>query len=153
MVPPSGCSTRVQNGNGASIGFSADGAAKALPQLFLHGRDDLGLDIAVQVGILGLFRVADRVRHRKRKAGDDQQRHSVARKVHALPTRPSCEQNSVRQLFECLPAQLPVAAGGQQWIRKQPLQPLLHAAHLVVGREQHQRVTVTHLHQLFNFLT
>ena len=153
MVPPSGCSTRVQNGNGASIGFSADGAAKALPQLFLHGRDDLGLDIAVQVGILGLFRVADGVRHRERQADDNQQRHTVPRKIHALPTRPCREQHRVRQLLERLHEQLPVAAGSQQGVRHSPLQPLLHAAHLVVGREQHQRVTVTHLHQLFNFLT
>ena len=62
----------VQNRYHTGILFGADGPPKALPQLLLHFRHDLGLDVTVQVGVAFPPGLPYRVGHRERQPHDHQ---------------------------------------------------------------------------------
>ena len=137
-----GCA-RVENSDYAAVGFGADGTAKALPQFDLHLRHDFGLNVAVKIAVLLPQGFSQRVRHLKWQLHNDEQRDHISGEIHAFPARSTGEQDRVRQLLEAFQIDLRVALCLQHRHRELIFQFFIDTAHLIVGCEQHQRVSVS----------
>ena len=69
----------------------------------------------MQGGIISLFMLVDGVRKRERQAWNDEQRHTVARKVHAFPRSAGCQEDGSGGALE-LPQYLRVVpAHDEDW--------------------------------------
>ncbi len=92
-VAASGAASFIQDCHDTGVRFRADGASKALLELDLHFRHDDAPNEVMQGCIVSLFVLVDGVRECKRQPGNDKQRHTVARKVHAFPRSSGCQKD------------------------------------------------------------
>lgn len=152
MISLSRCRARVKNGNHAAVGFGADSAAKALTQFDLHFRHDFGPDIVMQIAVLLPHGLSQRVWHLKWQLHNDEQRDYISGEIHAFPASSTGEQDGVWKLFEAFQIDLRVALCLQHRHRELIFQFFIDTAHLIVGCEQHQRVSVGNVDQLLDLM-
>ena len=152
MVAPTGGRTGVKDCHYTAIRLSADGTAKALPQFDLHFRHDFSLDITVQIAVLLPHGFSQRVGYLKWQLHNDEQGDHISGEIHTFPARSTGEQDGVGKLFEAFQIDLWVALCLQHRHRELIFQFFIDTAHLIVGSEQHQRVSVGGVDQILDLM-
>ena len=142
------CASFIQNCHDTGVRFRADGASKALLELDLHFRHDDAPNEVMQGCIVSLFMLVDGVRECKRQAWNDEQRHTVAREVHALPRSSGCQKNCSGGALE-LPQDLwVVPAHDEDWDAAfEPVETFTDSGHILVRGEKNKGVSVRRLQQ------
>ena len=101
--------------------------------------------------IVSLFVLVDGVRECKRQAWNDEQRHTVARKVHALPRSSGCQKDGSGGALE-LPQDLRVVpAHDEDWNAAfEPVEAFTDSGHILVRGEKNKGVSIRGLQQVQN---
>ena len=152
MVAPAWGRTGVEDCHHTAIRFSADGTAKALTQLDLHFGHDLGLDVTVKIAVLLPHGLSQWVWYLKWQLHNDEQGDHVPGEINTFPTGSTGEQDGVGKLFEAFQIDLRVALSLQYRHRELIFQFFIDTAHLIVGSEQYQRVSICGVDQFLDLM-
>ena len=102
----------------------------------------------MQSRIVFLFMLVDGVRECEGQPGDDEQRHTVAGKVHAFPRSAGCQEDGSGGALE-LPQDLwVVPAHDEDWDAAfEPVETFTDSGHILVRGEKNKGVSVRGLQQ------